>query len=305
MSRSWCLPVLWLQKAHICMGCVPTGSAYIVQQTALGSPFQGQISAPELQAPTKPCIFRGRTGGWALQHSVQQKIWSRSCFLSSVEMEHGWQQRDWAASKLLASFSSFCVALQQQPVTQCPEISIQHRKDALQALGEILPKITGHHETIVLMLSTKEQFLSVGWRTSTIPPARRAAARTVHDRATMVVLFPSVLRRARCHQQAPSVTARLGCECHSQSTGWAASLGRAPQQQIAALHTKCIWEKTAQYFLRSMNSYIMGRFLSPFSSASYYLFVVSCSSMHSFLHTASQLVSSCICAVAFSAFLSH
>lgn len=53
---------------------------------------------------------------------------------------------------------------------QCPEISIQQRRDALQTLGGILPKITGHRETLALMLSTKEQFLSVVWRTQHYPP---------------------------------------------------------------------------------------------------------------------------------------
>lgn len=41
-------------------------------------------------------------------------------------------------------FHSFYVALQQQHMTRCPEISVKHRKDPLHALGLILPKITDH-----------------------------------------------------------------------------------------------------------------------------------------------------------------
>lgn len=130
-------------------------------------------------------------------------------------------------------------------------------------------------------------------------PKCQATTRTAHGRATIVVLFSAVLHWARCHQQAPSVTVALpawAVNALTKDSLSSAISDRTPQQQLTALHSKCSWEKTYSILKKKKKAHKFLYYRTFFSllSASYYITIVSCSSMHSFPYTACHFVISYI-----------
>lgn len=115
---------------------------------------------------------------------------------------------------------------------------------------------------------------------------------TAHGHATIVVLFSAVLHRARCHQQAPSVTVALPAWAVNAPHKGQSEFCHLRQNSPAAAYSTAFKVQLEKDFLNikeeKKNIYYRAYF-SPLS-ASYYITIASCSSVHSFPYTACHFV---------------